>query len=136
MKITKLVVDKLDIPLSDKPGKTAQKRYYDDTIKGFGVRVTSGGTKAFFVEKLIKRKLCRITLGRYPELTVEMAKKEAHKLLGQIAMGIDPVAEKRANIMREVTLNDVFNDYIQVRKTLKQSTLTNYQQLLSKAFDN
>ena len=54
MKITNLVVDKLDIPLSDKPGKTAQKRYYDDTIKGFGVRVTSGGTKAFFVEKLIK----------------------------------------------------------------------------------
>ena len=136
MKITKLAVDKLDVPLSDKPGKTAQKRYYDDTIKGFGVRVTSGGTKAFFVEKLIKRKLCRITLGRYPELTVEMAKKEAQKLLGQIAMGIDPVAEKRAEKMREVTLNDVFNDYVQVRKTLKQSTLTNYKQILSKAFDN
>lgn len=136
MKITKLAVDKLDIPLSDKPGKTAQKRYYDDTLKGFGVRVTSGGTKAFFVEKLIKRKLCRITLGRYPELTVEMAKNEAKKLLGQIAMGIDPVAEKRTAQMREVTLNDVFNDYLQVRKSLKQTTITNYKQILNKAFSN
>lgn len=68
MKITKSVVDKLSIPPSAQAGKTGQKRYYDDAIKGFGVRVTSGGTKAFFIEKLIKNKLCRITLGRYPEL--------------------------------------------------------------------
>lgn len=96
MKITKPVVDKLPIPVSMTPGKSAQKHYYDDAMKGFGVRVTSGGTKAFFVEKLIKNKLSRITFGRYPKLTVEMARKEAQKLLGQIATGIDPVAEKCA----------------------------------------
>lgn len=134
MKITKLVVDKLPIPPITESGKTAQKRYYDDTIKGFGVRVTSGGTKAFFVEKLIKKKLSRITLGRYPELTVEMAKKEAHKLLGQIAMGFDPVAEKQSAIAREVTLNDVFKDYLQTRKSLKPTTITNYKQIIDKAF--
>jgi integrase len=136
MKINKSNVEALPIPLVKEAGKTAQKRYYDDNIKGFGVRVTSGGTRAFFVEKLIKKKLCRITLGRYPELTAEMAKNEAKKLLGQIAMGIDPVAEKRAAQMREVTLNDVFNDYLQVRKSLKQTTITNYKQILNKAFSN
>ncbi len=26
-----------------------QQRYYDDAMKGFGVRVTSGGTKAFLL---------------------------------------------------------------------------------------
>lgn len=136
MKITKLAIDKLDIPLSDKPGKTAQKRYYDDNLKGFGVRVTSGGTKAFFVEKRIKKtkKMCRITLGRYPELTAEMARTEALKLLGQIAMEFDPIAEKRAAAMRDVTLNDVFNDYIKTRKSLKGSTVINYKQILTKAF--
>ncbi len=136
MKITKTAVDKLPIPPTAQAGKTAQKRYYDDTIKGFGVRVASGGTRAFFIEKLIKKKLCRITLGRYPELTVEMAKKEAQKLLGQIAMGLDPVAQKQTAKMREVSLNDVFNDYLQVRKSLKPSTLTNYKQILTKAFPN
>lgn len=103
-------------------------------MKGFGVRVTSGGTKAFFVKKLIKRKLCRITLGRYPELTVEMARKEGQKLLGQIATGIDPVAEKRAERMREITLNAVFNDYIQVRKSLKHNTLYNYKKVIASGF--
>lgn len=134
MKLTKTVVDKLAIPPSTQVGRTAQKRYYDDVIKGFGVRVTSGGTKAFFVEKLIKRKLSRITLGRYPELTVEMARKEAQKLLGQIAMGIDPIAEKKTEKAREVTLNDVFNDYLHARKSLKPRTLNDYKQVLQKAF--
>lgn len=136
MKINKSNVESLPIPLIKEAGKTAQKRYYDGNIKGFGVRVTSGGTKAFFVEKSIKNKLCRITLGRYPELTAEMAKNEAKKLLGQIAMGIDPIAEKRSAQMRQVTLNEVFSDYIQVRKSLKQTTITNYKQILRKAFSN
>ena len=74
MRITKSALDKLPIPVSTTPGRTAQKRYYDDSMKGFGVRITSGGTKAFFVEKPIKNKLSRITLGRYPDLTVEMAR--------------------------------------------------------------
>ncbi|KTC81717.1 tyrosine-type recombinase/integrase [Legionella brunensis] len=136
MRIKKSTVDNLPLPLATQEGKTAQKRYYDDNLKGFGVRITSGGTKAFFVEKLINKKLCRITLGRYPELTAEMARNKALEMLGQIAMGIDPVAEKRANQMRQVTLNDVFKDYLQTRKSLKASTITNYKQILTKAFSS
>lgn len=134
MRIKKTTVDDLPIPIAMQEGKTAQKRYYDDKLKGFGVRVTSGGTKAFFVEKLINKKLCRITLGRYPELTAENARNKALEMLGQIAMGIDPIAEKRAAHMRQVTLQDVFQDYIQTRKALKASTVTNYKQILTKAF--
>ncbi|WP_256207947.1 Arm DNA-binding domain-containing protein [Nitrosomonas sp. Nm166] len=36
----------------------------------------------------------RLTLGRYPELTVEQARKEAHKLLGHIAVGRNPSLRK------------------------------------------
>lgn len=134
MKLRKSDVDDLPIPVATTPGVTAQKRYYDDKTKGFGVRVTSGGTKAFFVEKLIKRKLCRITLGRYPELTVEMARNEAQKLLGQIAMGIDPLAEKRATKMREVTLGEIFADYLHAKKSLKPKTLYDYNRVINIAF--
>ena len=135
MKIKKSTVNNLLIPVVMQDGKTAQKRYYDDNLKGFGVRVTSGGTKAFFVEKLINRKLCRITLGRYPELTAEMARNKALDMLGKIAMGIDPIAEKHTAQVKAVTLQDVFNDYLQVRKALKPTTITNYQHVLDKAFD-
>lgn len=134
MKITKLVVDKLPIPSVIKAGVTAQKRYYDDTLKGFGVRVTSGGSKAFFIEKLIKGKLSRITLGRYPELTVEMARREAQKVLGQIATGVDPLAEKRSSRLKKITLEKIFNDYLEARKSLKPKTIYDYKRSMALAF--
>ncbi|MCW8410135.1 integrase family protein [Legionella sp. PATHC035] len=134
MRINKTNIENLDIPKPIKAGQSAQKKYYDDNLKGFGVRVTSGGTKAFFVEKLINRKLNRITIGRYPEISPDMARKKATELLGQIAMGKDPVAEKRAQSMREITLNEVFQEYLQTRKTLKSKTINNYTHMIDKAF--
>ncbi|CZG03228.1 integrase arm-type DNA-binding domain-containing protein [Legionella pneumophila serogroup 1] len=134
MRINKTNIESLDIPSSIKTGQSAQKKYYDDNLKGFGIRVTSGGTKSFFVEKLIKRKLCRITIGRYPEISPDMARKKATELLGQIAMGKDPVAEKRADSMKEITLNEVFQEYLKTRKTLKGKTINNYTHMIDKAF--
>lgn len=133
MKISKSTVDKLPCPIISSASKTNQKRYYDDFIKGFGVRVTSSGAKAFFLEKLIHGKLRRITLGRYPELTVEQARKEAQKLLGKIAIGIDPVAEKKESKSKKITLLQVFNDYIAARNSLKASTILDYKRVLNQA---
>jgi hypothetical protein len=45
MKITKMLIDKLPLPEKIVEGRTEQKRYYDNNLKGFGIRVTSGGTK-------------------------------------------------------------------------------------------
>jgi integrase len=134
MKITKKIVDGLILPPVEAVGKTAQKRYYDDSLKGFGIRVTSGGSKSFFIEKRIGDKLRRITLGRYGELTVEQARKEAQKLLGQIASGVDPIAQKQAAKMSAVTLNDAFGDYILARKGLKDKTAYDYKRCIEIAF--
>ena len=73
-------------------------------------------------------------MGRYPELTAEKARKKALETLGKIACGIDPLAERKTAKMAEVTLDDVFKDYFKARKSLKESTKVNYQQVLSKAF--
>lgn len=136
MKITKQFVDKLPIPSASIKGKTAQKRYYDAVLKGFGVRVTSGGSKAFFVEKLVNHKLRRITVGRYPELTVEQARKEAQKLMGKIATGVDPVAEKREVRAKAVTLREVFTDYLVARKSLKPNTVKDYERVIKESFSD
>jgi integrase len=136
MKLTKLAVDKLIPPSSFVNGKAAQKRYYDDTLKGFGVRITSGGTKAFFVEKLVGSKLRRITIGHYPELTVEQARKETQKLLGKIATGIDPVIEKQALKVQLITLDEAFQDYLKTRKSLKSKTLYDYKRVVDIAFSD
>lgn len=133
MKLTKLSVDKLPLPMSPKEGVTGQKRYYDDSLKGFGVRVTSGGSKSFFIEKRVGTKLRRMTLGHYPALTVEQARNEAQKVLGKIAMGVDPIAEKKEAQVRSVTLEQVFSDYIKARKNLKPRTLQDYHCVLKQA---
>jgi hypothetical protein len=134
MKISKSEIEKLSTPLPLKQGVTEQKRYYDDTLKGFGIRITSKGTKSFFIEKLIKGKLRRITIGRCPPLTAAAARIEATKLLGQIATGIDPQAEKRVTKMRQVTLGEVFFDYLKARKSLKPKTLYDYNRIINIAF--
>lgn len=129
MKLTKAFVDKAELPV----GKD-QVFYRDDQLKGFALRVTSSGTKSFVVEKNIGNKVRRMTLGKYGALTVEQARKEAQKIIGQIATGIDPIAEKRSAKMSAVTLNEVFDDYIKARKSLKHNTLYNYKRVLAIAF--
>ncbi len=116
------------------PTNKDQIFYRDDQLKGFALRVTSKGVKSFVVEKSIGNKIRRITLGKYGALTVEQARKEAQKLLGQIAVGIDPLAERRTAKLREVTLQEVMSDYLKVRKSLKPKTIYDYNRVLNIAF--
>jgi integrase len=127
-KITKSYVDKLSTP------ETGQAFIRDAELKGFAVRVTSSGSKSFILEKRIGGKVKRLTLGRYPELTVEQARKEAHKLLGQIAMGRNPPAEKKSESLQGITLQNAFEDFIAVRKQLKARTLYDYQRIMKTVF--
>jgi integrase len=129
MKLTKKIVDDAQLPV----GKD-QIFYRDNQLKGFALRVTASGTKSFVVEKNIDNKVRRITLGKYGALTVEQARKEAQKVIGQIATGINPIAEKQALKINSITLDEVFNDYKQARKSLKHNTLYNYERVLTIAF--
>lgn len=129
MKLTKTVVDKIKPP-TDK----TQQFYRDEQLKGFALRITANGVKSFVIEKLVNHKVKRITLGRYGEITVEQARKEAQRLLGKIAMGVDPVLEKREAKVRTITLLQVFEDYLKARKSLKPTTLYNYHSMIKLAF--
>ncbi|MBL8499282.1 MAG: integrase family protein [Nitrosomonas sp.] len=127
-KITKSYVDRLSTP------ETGQAFIRDTELKGFAVRVTSSGTKSFILEKRIDGKVKRLTLGRYPELTVEQARKEAHKLLGHIATGRNPVTEKKQEALQGTTLKQAFDDFVKTRKNLKERTLYDYRRVMSIIF--
>jgi hypothetical protein len=125
VKLTKSFIDKIN-PIEGKD----QAFYRDDQLKGFALRVTMNGVKSFIVETRISNKVKRITLGKYGQLTAEEARKQAKHLLGQIAMGDDPIAEKKANKVKSLTLHQVFNDYLKARKDLKPLTIKDYQGIL------
>jgi integrase len=117
MKLTKTVIDKLPVPAN------GYVLYRDDELSGFGIRVTHAGVKSFFLEKRIHRKVKRLTIGRYGVLTAEQARKEAVKLLGKIASGGDPVADKAQARLESVTLGEAFEAYLKTRVSLKPLTV-------------
>jgi integrase len=125
VKLTKSIVDKIN-PVLNKD----QVFYRDENLKGFALRVTSTGMKSFVVETRIEGKVKRITLGKYGVITVEEARKQAKTLLGQIARGDNPIAEKKSNKIKLMTLDSVFNDYLKARKDLKEFTVTDYKNVL------
>lgn len=134
MRITKSFVDKVPLPDISQDGKSTQAFYRDSVIAGFGLRVTSGGAKSFIVEKRVDGRVKRKTLGRYGNLTVEQARKEAQKFLGQVASGIDPIREVKERRAKRITLSDAFQDYLATRKNLKPNTLNDYNRSMSEMF--
>ncbi|GAB0058093.1 Prophage integrase IntS [Candidatus Magnetaquicoccaceae bacterium FCR-1] len=119
MRLIKTAIDRLPFP------ESGQVLYFDDTLKGFGLRVTMN-CKTFIVDKRIEGKKKRITVGRHGELTVEQARKEAQRLLGEIATGEDPIANQREEELRSRTLEEVFKEYLASRQ-LAASTVRNYR---------
>jgi integrase len=131
MKLTKSVVDKA-VP----PKEKDQIFYRDSELKGFALRVTAGGIKSFVVETLIGNKVRRMTLGKYGKLTAEQARNEAKKLLGKIATGIDPIAERKEKKARLITLQETFDAYLIARKALKPLTILDYTRLMKQVFSD
>ncbi len=128
VKITKTVVDRL------RPPASGQSFLRDSHLSGFGVRITYQGAKSFIVEKRINGRVRRMTLGRFGELTVEQARREAQKLLGKVAQGTDPIAEKQKARMLSISLSKAFDEFKISRKNLRPKTLYNYGRIFEVAF--
>lgn len=90
-----------------------QKDYYRDLReKGLVMAVTAAGTKTFFLYKRIEGRPERLLLGRFPDLSIEQARKKAMEAKGAIAGGVNPQKEKRA-IRDEMTFGALFEQYLE-----------------------
>src|SRR5687768_4604733 len=78
-----------------KPTTGRQVDVYDSRIRGLAVRVSPMGTKAFVVWYRIGTNARRLTLGRFPTMSLAEARKRAQEALLQVADGKDPAAEKQ-----------------------------------------
>src|SRR2546427_4501273 len=73
-----------------------QRDYWDDSLRGFGVRVSYGGKRVFVVRYRVHNRLRRHTLGPYPDLSLADARRDARGILGDVARGEDPAEDKQA----------------------------------------
>lgn len=89
-----------DIVVRNLAPEDKQRTYFDDALHGFGIRVGPGGSKTFVV-------LCgpareRITIGRYPIISLSDARTEARRILAERTLG----ASRPRHVRFETALNE------------------------------
>ena len=103
---------------------------YDEEVKGFGVRVTSAGAKAFVLNYRAAGRERRITIGSFPDWSVADARNEARGLKRQIDVGEDPMADRHSD-RAAPTMNDLINRFVSEYLPKKRaSTQDEYERLI------
>ncbi len=118
---TKGNLDGLPIPVGN-----SRPYYHDSIVGGLSVRITSKGVKSFVVQRRINKRPVIVTLGRYPEMTIQIARKQAIKALNSIS-------KDKEVLIQNISLGQVFSDYTRSRgSNLKNNTKKGYES----AFNN
>lgn len=94
------------------PNRNTRLYFHDTKQPGLSIYVTKSGARTFFVRNKANGADDRIVLGRYPDLSIENARKMASKVRGDIANGKDPQEHKRT-IRNEMTFGELFETYME-----------------------
>ncbi|TGR82787.1 site-specific integrase [Mesorhizobium sp. M2D.F.Ca.ET.223.01.1.1] len=98
-----------------------QKTYTDDSLPGFGVRVSQGGTKTFVVVHGPTRE--RTTIGRFPTISLSEARTEAKRILAEATLG--------KHRPKTVTFDEAKKRYLEVcEKKNRPGTVREHRRLL------
>jgi hypothetical protein len=102
-------VDGLATPSKGDVGTVGYAMVWDTQVTGFGVQLRPSGMKTFIL--VYRNKAGRVRRRRYGRVTVDQAREAAKHHNGLIALGGDPVADRKRNRTAK-TLDEVFERYI------------------------
>jgi integrase len=108
-KVANFTKDYLTALPKPEPGKRAA--YLDAKTPGLQIRVTETGSKTFSVYRRMKGgQPERVTLGRFPAMSIEQARKLAARVNAEIEEGANPAQVKRVK-RGEMTFAELFKEY-------------------------
>ena len=107
-----------------KPQSGRQIKFFDRSIPGFGVRVNERGSKSWIVMFGRQRRLK--VLGRYPDMALAVARKEAKKFLATRGSETDHAPS--------IIFEEALALFLTTRPHNKPRTIRDYTRLLSKHF--
>jgi hypothetical protein len=114
-KLTKRTVDAAEVQKRD-------SFVWDTEVRGFGLKVTSCGRKVYVLQRRLKGRLRRWTIGVHGSpWTPEMARNEASELLRAVTRGLDPLAAKRA-ANNAVTVSELCDLYLREGCSTKKAS--------------
>ncbi|RTE92810.1 integrase family protein [Bradyrhizobium sp. LVM 105] len=129
--ITKTLVDGLE-------KQASEYTVWDSKLPGFGVRVRPTGAKSFIIVYRAgtgrTAPVRRYTVAAVGKLAPEVARTQAKILLGNIANGTDPAAEKRANRPKRdrLTFDELAQLYLDQYAKVRKSSWKNDEGYLKK----
>jgi integrase len=106
---------------------------WDSEIRGFGVRVSSGGVTSFMLFYRIFGRQRNYTIGRCSEMSAAAARKKAVELRAQILNGQDP-AEEKQELSNQPTFAELLDQWLQSDELAKKrpQTLRDYRRMAEK----
>ncbi len=112
------------------PPATGNRIVYDADVKGFGVRITSAGAKAFVLNYRSSGRERRLTIGSFPDWSVTDAREHARALKRRVDQGEDPMGERHE--ARAAPTVDDLADRFEAEHLAKRrpSTVTDYKSIL------
>ncbi len=123
MRLTKTVVAKLEVPIGQ-----AETTYYDDDLKGFGVRARRGGKRSWVAVYRIGRKVRRVTIGDAAIVGPDEARVKAREVLAKANLGEDTQAKRKEEKAKAIiTLGAMIELYIQRYVEKRQRPKTQYE---------
>lgn len=104
-----------------KPTMGKRTYYYDTKVRGLALAITDKGAQTFFVYRKIDGRPERVTLGRYPDLSIENARGLASEVNAKIAQGTNPNREKN-KLRSELIFKELFLRYLEQHSKIHKKT--------------
>ena len=130
--LTAVSVEKL------KPPRLGQIEYYDRRLPGFGLRVSHRGSKSWFLMTRLDGRLLRVTLGKYPAISLADAREQARSAARVASEGKDPreikaAAKQKRQEERQNTFSACAADFLEkhAKRRLRPSTQREYGRILT-----
>jgi len=114
-----------------KPAPSKRLDFRDELMPGLVLRISTSGTKTFCLHKRINGKMRRLTIGRFPIMSLADARERVRQVLYEIETGR---FEDRTGIEVETkpTLGDVIPDYIEKHAKVHNRDWKRKEALLAK----
>jgi len=133
--LTEKMIDRIATPDAGK-----RTEVFDKYAPGLAMRVASSGVKSWVMHYRFDGKLVKQTLGRWPQLTVDEARREARTIRDNAEAGVDPRAAKEQEQARQrqqaeeqaralLTFGSVAEDFIR-RETPKLTRGQEYESMI------
>lgn len=113
-----------------KPPVKGRRYVRDEGQPGLTICVTRSGVKTFYCNRRINGRPTRLYIGRFPDISVDQARKLAADYLGDIARGKNPQERKR-ELLSQATLRETYDRFMEweAPKLRERTTVRNYRSI-------